>query len=81
MCFNCPANLTIPRQGLARRRMNPGKAGRRGEALRSRERGAVWMFKRAYFGDAAWVTRFGIVLVLGALAGLRAGCRAKCRDA
>jgi hypothetical protein len=53
--------------------MNPGKAGGRGEALRSRERGAVWMFKRAYFGDAAWVTRFGIVLVLGALAGLRAG--------
>ena len=53
--------------------MNPGKAGRRGEALRRRERGAVWMFKRAYFEDAAWAARIGIVLVLGALAGLRAG--------
>jgi hypothetical protein len=53
--------------------MNPGKAGRRGEALRSRKSGAACAFKRAYRRDAARVARIGIVVVFGAVAGLRAG--------
>ena len=52
--------------------MNPGKAGRRGEALRSRKSGAACAFKRAYRRDAARVARIGIVVVFGAVAGLRA---------
>ena len=53
--------------------MNPGKAGRRGEVLRTKEPGAVRVFKRAYLGDAARVARIGIVVMFGAVAGLRAG--------
>jgi hypothetical protein len=53
--------------------MNQRKAGRRGEALRSRKSGAVCMFKRAYRRDAARVARIGIVVLFGAVAGLRVG--------
>jgi hypothetical protein len=53
--------------------MNPGKAGRRGEALRSRKSGAACAFKRAYRRDAARVARIGIVVLFGAVAGLRVG--------
>ena len=53
--------------------MNPGKAGRRGEALRSSESGVVCAFKRACCADAARVARIGMVVVFGAVAGLRAG--------
>jgi hypothetical protein len=53
--------------------MNQRKADRRGEALRSRKSGAVCMFKRAYRRDAARVARIGIVVLFGAVAGLRVG--------
>src|SRR5271165_3381901 len=78
MCFNCPANLTIARQGLARQRMNPGKVTRRGAPLRSRESSTGCASKGAYHTDtvpAARVVcavRIGLVMMLVAVAGLRA---------
>ncbi|MGF6244036.1 hypothetical protein P3T42_005801 [Paraburkholderia sp. GAS38] len=53
--------------------MNPGKAGRRDEPQRSRKSGAVCAFKQAYRRDVGRVARIGIVVMFGAVAGLRAG--------
>ncbi|WP_144151281.1 hypothetical protein [Paraburkholderia sp. BCC1885] len=53
--------------------MNPGKAGRRGDALRSRKSGVLRAFERAYACDAGRVARIGLLVMVGALAASRAG--------
>ena len=53
--------------------MNPGKAGRRGGPLCSRQFRTLRELKGSYGSHAARAMRIGVVAVIGVVAGLRAG--------